>query len=112
MSGLLRQQINELIEGAERDKGTQTPTAPRRPEPLGNQIDRWLAKTPPALVARPWSMAELQMLFVGKYRQRPHAQSVATELRKRGWYTHRTWTQPGYGQRLWFAPIASLYLGD
>lgn len=76
-------------------------------EPLGKQIDRWLAETPPAVLVRPWTMAELQKLFVGRYRQRPHAQNVASELRKRGWYTRRTWTQPGYGQRLWFAPDLS-----
>jgi hypothetical protein len=73
-------------------------------EPLDKQIDRWLAETPPALLIRPWSMCELQKLFVGQYRQHPHAQHIASELRKRGWYTRRVWTQPGYGQRLWFAP--------
>ncbi len=76
-----------------------------RAQPLGKQIDRWLAETPPALLARPWSMAELQKLFVGRYRQHPHAQSIANELRKRGWYTRRTWTHPGYGRRLWFTRI-------
>ena len=104
MSGFLRQRIDELSQQAERDKVTQYPTAHRRPEPLGMQIDRWLAETSPALLARPWSMAELQKLFVGIYRQRPHAQSVAAELRKRGWYTRRVWTHPGYGCRLWLPP--------
>jgi len=31
-------------------------------------------------------MAESQKLFVGYHSQRHHAQSVATELRKRGWF--------------------------
>ena len=98
----LRQQIHELDKQAERERRAREYIKPA--EPLGLQIDRWLADTPPALLARPWSMSELQNLFVGKYRHRPHCQAVATELRKRGWYTRRTWTQPGYGQRLWFAP--------
>jgi len=104
MSGFLRQRLDELSQQAERDRVTQSPTSPQRPEPLGMQIDRWLAETPPALLARPWSMAELQKLFVGRYRQRPHPQSVATELRKRGWYTRRVWTYPGYGCRIWLSP--------
>lgn len=72
-----------------------------RAQPLGRQIDRWLAETPPALLARPWSMAELQKLFVGRYRQRAHAQHIASELRKRGWVTLRIWSDPGYGTRVW-----------
>jgi hypothetical protein len=105
MSGLLRQQLDELIQQADCNKGTQSPTGPRRPEPLGMQIDRWLAEMPDAVIKRPWQMTELQKLFVGRYRQRPHAQSVATELRKRGWYTRRVWTYPGYGCRIWLPPI-------
>lgn len=108
MSGPLKERIAELIRQAEREQVAKNRQVPAiQSEPLGRQIDRWLAETPPAVVARPWTMAELQKLFVGRYRQRPHAQNVASELRKRGWYTRRTWTQPGYGQRLWFAPDLS-----
>jgi len=99
----LRQQIHELDKQAERERRAREHVKPA--EPLGMQIDRWLAEIPPALLARPWSMAELQQNFVGRYRQRPHAQSVATELRKRGWYTRRVWTYPGYGCRIWLPPV-------
>jgi hypothetical protein len=106
----LKQQIHELGKQVQRESQAHGFVKP--PEPLGVQIDRWLSETPPALLARPWRMTELQALFVGRYRQRPHGQSVATELRKRGWYTRRTWTQPGYGQRLWFAPLIFFNSGD
>jgi hypothetical protein len=78
-------------------------------QPLAKQIDRWLAETPPALLARPWSMNELQKLFVGQYRQHPHAQHIASELRKRGWYSCRVWSTPGYGRRIWL-PSSSINL--
>ena len=97
----LKQRVQALGKQAEREGHARDYRKP--PEPIGVQVDRWLAETPPALLTRPWSMAELQKLFVGLYRQHPHPQCVATELRKRGWYTRRVWTQPGYGQRLWFA---------
>jgi hypothetical protein len=106
----LRQQIHALDKQAERDRQAHGFVKP--PEPLGVQIDRWLAETPDALIKRPWRMSELQKLFVGRYRQRPHAQGVAAELRKRGWHTWRTWTHPGYGQRLWFAPTDFFNQGD
>ena len=106
----LRQQIHDLNKQVDRELRTRQII--QTPDPLGVQIDRWLAETPPALLARPWSMVELQKLFVGKYRQRPHAQSVATELRRRGWYTRRTWSQPGYGKRLWYAPTTSSSLTE
>ncbi len=98
----LRQQIHQLDKQAEREKHAHGFVKP--PEPLGVQIDRWLAEMPDAVIKRPWQMTELQKLFVGRYRQRPHAQSVATELRKRGWYTRRVWTYPGYGCRIWLPP--------
>ena len=104
MSGPLKERIAELVRQAERDQVSKTRHVPAiHSEPLGRQIDRWLAETPPAVLARPWTMAELQKLFTGRYRQSPHAQNVANELRKRGWYSCRIWTRPGYGKRIWYS---------
>lgn len=100
----LRQQLNELAKQAALDRSPPTTGMIKRTESLGAQIDRWLAEAPPAVIARPWCMHELQKIFIGRYRQRPHAQHVASELRKRGWHSRRIWTQPGYGQRLWYSP--------
>ena len=105
MSGPLKERLAELVRQAERNQiATARQVHPIQYEPLGRQIDRWLSEIPPAVFARPWTMAELQNLFVGRYRQRPHAQHVASELRKRGWYSCRIWTRPGYGQRIWYSP--------
>ncbi len=105
MHETLKQCLTRLNEEAQRDRTRRIHTKFAPAEPLDKQIDRWLSLTPPDLLARPWTMTELQRLFVGRYRELPHAQHVAGELRKRGWYSRRTWTQPGYGRRLWFAPI-------
>jgi hypothetical protein len=78
--------------------------SPRQFTPLTAQIEALMQSTPPKLLNRPWSMAELVARLDGKYRDRPHPQHVGHALRIIGWNYRRYW-RPGYnGARVWLPP--------
>lgn len=73
----------------------------RRDKPLDDQISDLMLALPPALRNRPWTMAELVPQLNGKYRDRPHASSVGSALRRLGWTRVRLWSHGADGQRVW-----------
>jgi transposase len=73
-------------------------------KPLTEQIIELMKSTPPQLLNRPWSMAELVARLDGKYQDRPHAQNVGQALRIIGWNYRRYWTKGFNGARLWTPP--------
>jgi len=73
-------------------------------KPLTDQIIELMKSTPPQLLNRPWSMAELVARLDGKYRDRPHAQNVGKALRIIGWNYRRYWSKGYNGTRLWLPP--------
>ena len=72
--------------------------------PLTEQIIELMKSTPPQLLNRPWSMAELVARLDGKYRDRPHAQNVGKALRIIGWNYRRYWGKGYNGVRVWLPP--------
>ena len=78
--------------------------SPPQYKPLTNQIIELMKSTPPQLLNRPWSMAELVARLDGKYRDRPHPQLVGQALRIIGWHYRRYWGQGYGGVRLWTPP--------
>ena len=74
-------------------------------KPLTDQIIDLMKSTPPQLLNRPWSMAELVARLDGKYRDRPHAQNVGQALRIIGWNYRRYWSKGYNGVRVWLPPI-------
>ena len=77
-------------------------TAPYKP--LTEQIIELMKATPPQLLNRPWSMAELVARLEGKYRDRPHPQEVGQALRTIGWSYRRYWGKGYNGVRVWLPP--------
>ena len=75
-----------------------------RKKPLADQITELVQSTPPKLLNRPWSMAELVARLEGKYRNRPHGQNVGDALRRAGWKSIRHWGKEWQGRRLWMPP--------
>jgi len=70
-------------------------------KPLVEQLKELMCTTPPALLARPWSMSEFVTRLSGKYRASPHAQNVASALLKAGWKPIRLWGPSYLGKRYW-----------
>jgi len=73
----------------------------KRTKPLDDQINDLMQTIPPALRARPWSIAELVPRLQGKYREHPHAKEVGEALRRLGWRRTRLWGNAGEGRRVW-----------
>lgn len=73
----------------------------KRTKPLEYQITELMQTTPPAIRARPWSIAELVPRLQGKYRDHPHAKEVGEALRRLGWQRIRLWGDAGEGRRVW-----------
>lgn len=71
---------------------------------LADQIAKMINELPPRLVNRPWSMSEFVSRLDGKYKKRPHAQNVATELKKLNWTKMRLWKHGYNGARIWLPP--------
>ena len=82
--------------------------SPRQLTPMTKQISELMQSTPPKLLDRPWSMAELVARLEGKYRDRPHAQNVGDALRKLGWKRDRYWGNGYNGARVWLPPGSDL----
>lgn len=74
---------------------------------LIEQIKILMKTTPPHLLNRPWSMAELIARLEGKYREKPHPQNVGQALRLTGWQSRRYWGNGWNGVRVWLPPDAS-----
>ena len=85
-------------------KNESTSNSSRQYKPLTDQIIELMKSTPPQLLNRPWSMAELVARLDGKYRDRPHAQNVGQALSIIGWNYRRYWTKGFNGARLWTPP--------
>jgi hypothetical protein len=77
----------------------------REVKPLTNQISDFIKTLPPALINKPWTMAELVARLDGKYRAKPHPQKVAEALRILGWKRVRYWRKGYDGVRLWIKEI-------
>ena len=76
----------------------------RSVKPLTEQIRELMQTTPPQMLKRPWSMAELVLRLNGKYRDKPHAKQVGEALRALGWKRVRYWCKGYDGVRLWLPP--------
>lgn len=68
---------------------------------LTDQIGEFLNTLPPAQRNGPWLLSDLTKNLQGKYRDRPHAQNVAIELKKMGWTSKRLWGAEWEGKRIW-----------
>ena len=76
--------------------------------PLHIQIQRILGEMSQAQSKRSWSIYELVSQLQGRYRQHPHPQHVARELRALGWTSTRVWSSVGYGKRIWHPPVPAV----
>ena len=105
MQAFLRNQIDKLVQAV--PNAETIANAPVRPSytPLKDQITTIFREMPLALKTRPWSVYELTAQLQGKYRNNPHPQDVARELRDLGWSTSRSWSKEGYGKRIWHPPV-------
>lgn len=103
MHAYLRDQLEKM-----KNEARQMSALRRTPKPcqtsLRQQIELIIAALPPQLQHRPWAMRELTAQLTGRYRQHPHAQHVAHELRALGWTSRRNWSAQGYGRRIWYPP--------
>jgi hypothetical protein len=79
--------------------------------PLHDQLRRMLVEMPQLQRQRSWSIYELVSQLQGRYRQHPHPQHVARELRALGWTSARVWSSIGYGKRIWHPPITAVKNG-
>ena len=75
-------------------------------KPLEQQIVEFFRSLSPTQINRPWGINEITLHLEGKYRDRPHPQLVAVELRKIGWQRRRVYgpQEEGGGRRYWFPP--------
>jgi hypothetical protein len=103
MRAYLRDQLEQM-----KNEARQLSVPRRIPKhyqtPLRQQIELIIAGLPPPLQNRPWGMHELTAQLTGRYRQHPHPQHVAHELRALGWTSQRNWSAQGYGRRIWYPP--------
>lgn len=93
-------------------KSEASSNSPPQFTPLTQQIEALMKSTPPQLLNRPWSMAELVLRLDGKYKARPHAQNVGDALRKVGWKRDRYWAKEYGGVRIWLPPSFFLKNSD
>lgn len=97
MKPYLRDHINAL----KREANAVSRPTNKAYKPLEEQLQELMRFTPPALLARPWSISEFVIQLTGKYRKSPHAQNVAAALLKAGWKPVRLWGSSYLGKRYW-----------
>ena len=73
-------------------------------KPLEQQLIGFFRSLPPSRAEKPLLMSDIIHHLRGRYRDKPHAQQVATELRKLGWQRRRLYGAEWAGRRYWFPP--------
>ncbi len=114
LSAHLRERIQQLAaQAAARDSRTQQTGGAelkreerraRRCTDYVGLIREWMSAIPPALLDRPYLMAEIVCRFHGRYSALPAPRMIAAALRQLGWTSHRNWTRAGRNTRYWRPP--------